>query len=201
MLFLISCNNDNSLIATKKSMANENEINLSTTIPDENISSFKERRVIAEDILIRVNDIIITKELPETVEKYKINYFDESCDENGTFNEEYQYVFLDLIIENKSDITKEIYLNSMLLSNIDDNNSFRGPTEEMRYRSGYNFEGISPKDYFYEVLEAYEIVDVTVGFIVQADFFDIQNSCLRINISGNTANCSEIKSIRLTGEE
>lgn len=198
MLLLVACNNP--LYENSKNISNEDDTFQRTVLPDENISSFKDRKIIADNILIQVNDMIVTRGLPETVEKYKIDYFDEICGEDGTFEKDYQYVFLDLTLENKSGIIKEMYLNSILMSHLDDNNSFRGPTEEMRYRSGYDFEGISPKDYFCLTLDINEIVDVTVGFIVEDTFFDTPHSCLRINISGNFYS-SEIKSIRLTNEE
>lgn len=52
-------------------------------ITDKNIASFKTQKVIADGILVQVNDMVISKGVPETVEKYKVCYFDENCDEEG----------------------------------------------------------------------------------------------------------------------
>ena len=184
----------------KEAMQDDNEIYQDTTMLDENIDSFETQKVIANGIIIQVNNMVVSKGLPETVEKYKVCYFDENCDEEGVLENKYRYVFLDLTLQNKNDTMVEVYLNSMRLTHVDATNSFSDPSEEMRYRSGYDFVGICPKDYFRLPLEKNEIVDVTVGFIAEDTFFDVPGSCLRINITGNFYN-PEIKAIRLMNEE
>lgn len=184
--------------AMEKEQSEDTGEEVEAFIPPSRYVTLEDGSVVSNGIKVSILNQTISSELPEEIEKKYVVYFDESCDEKGKLEEGFKYVFFEIELENTNDDVKEIYLNSIIPSYTDDEGKLFEPVIEMRYRSGYEFEGNQyPKDYFKIAIKEKEIYTVTVGYILSKEFMDERNLCLAIDFTGNWMDTSMIKCIRV----
>lgn len=162
----------------------------------------EENSVVSEGMKITILNQTVTSELIEGAQADKIWYFDEPHDENGTLEDGYQYVFMEMEWENTDEDARVAYLNGMhLLSYLEGEDIWSGYiAKEMRYKSTYQSEGLQ-KDYFGEEFAGKEKKIITVGWIVDGqEFAKYTKRCMAISLSGDFQTPSEIKYIDLEGK-
>lgn len=131
--------------------------------------TLNDKSVVSRGIQLTLLHQESSKELGEDIDTEEIYYFSEPHDENGVLEDGYQYVFVEIEVENTNDEVAEFYLNSILLSHVDEEGFWFGMVAEMSYRSDV---GIDPrkKDRFRVELEPGAKKQVTVGWIVEEEY-------------------------------
>lgn len=159
-----------------------------------------EKEVVQDGMRITLTNQMVTSELIEGAGPDEIIYFDEPHDEDGTLEDGYQYVFLELEWENLEEDTREIYINGMLLcSYLQEDEIWNGYSpDEMRYKSTFHSKG---KDYFREEFAAHEKRTITVAWIIkESEFYKYTKRCLAVSLTGDWQTPSNIKYINLEGK-